>query len=274
MPEWYILIAALASGAAYELSYEPLFVTASVVDLPLSLILLGLAVTALVARAVQTTVRRGETLRVRALAAFLSVLQPLARLSGRLFAGLTPWRARGRKFSFPRRRTCVVWSERWQSPVDRLGNLAASLRCEGAAVRAGGSSDRWDLEVRAGSVGGARLLLAVEEHGRGRQLLRHRIWPRWSRSGLALTALLGLFAALAAENGLAATTAVLAALAGTTLFLVVRDCACAVAHCLHALAVEVELADAGRSEVGPELLETLEPRRVIGAAVEMMRIGE
>jgi GT2 family glycosyltransferase len=238
MPEWYMLIAALAAASAYELLYEPLLVAVPIVDTPLSVILLGLAVIAIVTRAVQTAVHSGETLRVRALTAFLSVLQPLARLSGRLFAGLTPWRGRGRRFALPRRRKRVLWSERWHSPLDRLGGLAASLRREGAAVRAGGSVDRWDLEVRTGSIGGARLLLAVEEHDRGRQLLRHRIWPRWSRGGLAFATLSGLFAGLAAEQGLTATTVVLAALAVATLMLVIRDCASAVALCLDVLGAE------------------------------------
>jgi GT2 family glycosyltransferase len=241
MPEWYMLIAALAVASTYELLYEPLFVAVPGVDLPLSVIVLAIAVTALAARAVKTVLRSSEPLRVRTLAVFLSVLQPLARLSGRLIAGLTPWRGRGRMLAFPWRRTRVVWRERWLSPLDRLGGLAASLRHEGAAVRAGESVDRWDLDVRTGPLGGARLLLAVEEHGRGRQLVRHRIWPRWSRGGLGLAAFFGVFAAVAAEHALATTTAVLAALAATTLFLVLRDCASGVALCLRVVEAEEEV---------------------------------
>jgi hypothetical protein len=54
------------------------------------------------------------------------------------------------------------------------------LRDHGVTVRRGGSFDRWDLEVRGGLLGGARLSMVNEEHGRGQQLLRFRCWPRWS----------------------------------------------------------------------------------------------
>jgi len=179
--------------------------------------------------------------------------------SAPLFAGLTPWRGRGRRFAFPCRRTRESWSERWRSPFDRLGSLAASLRSEGAVVQAGGGADRWDLEVRAGSLGAARLLVAVEEHGRGRQLLRLRIWPRWSRSGLVITAFFALFSALAAAKGLTGTTAVLAGFAATTLFLVVRGCSAAVALCLEVLATEAEPVSEAPDTATTERSDVLEP---------------
>jgi hypothetical protein len=50
----------------------------------------------------------------------------------------------------------------------------------------GGPFDRWDLEASSCRFVAARLRLAVEEHGHGRQLLRVRIWPRVSLPGLAL----------------------------------------------------------------------------------------
>ena len=56
------------------------------------------------------------------------------------------------------------------------------LRAEGLALEIGGEFDRWDLEVRGGFFGCARLRLAVEEHGGGRQLARFRVWPRVGRS--------------------------------------------------------------------------------------------
>jgi hypothetical protein len=46
------------------------------------------------------------------------------------------------------------------------------------AVRRGGEYDRWDLEVHIGALATARTRLTVEEHGRGTQLIRLRIWPR------------------------------------------------------------------------------------------------
>src|SRR3989454_10523477 len=40
----------------------------------------------------------------------------------------------------------------------------------------GGEHDRWDLEVRCGFFGAARLLMGVEDHGGG-QFVRLRLWP-------------------------------------------------------------------------------------------------
>src|SRR5205823_4344508 len=64
-----------------------------------------------------------------------------------------------------------------------------------SVVERGGDFERWDLQVRGGGLGTARMRMAVEEHGDGKQLLLFRVWPRASRAGLALVA---IFAALAA----------------------------------------------------------------------------
>jgi hypothetical protein len=199
------------------------------------------------------------------------MLQPLARLWGRLTSGLTPWRRRARRLAFPRSRTRIVWSERWQSPLDRLGRLAAALRVGGAAARPGDSHDRWDLEVRTGALGGARLLLGVEEHGQGCQLLRYRIWPRWSAGGLALAAVLGVLAGFAAERKSPATVAILAALAGLVLLLVVRDCAGALGLCLRVLASEAASEEPSLEE---ELYAEIGRRRPSEVAVEALRMSK
>jgi hypothetical protein len=83
-----------------------------------------------------------------------------------------------------------VWTEEWRSPVERLGAIERSLQATGAVVVRGGEHDSWDLEVRGGAIGGVRLLMMVEEHGRGRQLSRFRWWPRfhggWAAVGVTL----------------------------------------------------------------------------------------
>jgi hypothetical protein len=74
-------------------------------------------------------------------------------------------------------------------------------------VRRGGDWDRWDLEVASGALGKARLVIAVEDHGAGHQLVRWRWWPGVSAAGLALTAgftSLSLAAALDGGRGAAA----------------------------------------------------------------------
>jgi hypothetical protein len=149
----------------------------------------------------------------------LHLLQPAARLTGRLQHGLTPWRRRGRALHWlaPRARQWTVWSERWRAPSDRLSLVEEVLRRAGWRVRRGGDFDGWDLEVRSGALGGARLLAATEEHGAGRQLTRLRAWPRLSPGGLAAVAVLAGLAGGAFAEGARMVAVVLAsaALAGT-----------------------------------------------------------
>jgi hypothetical protein len=82
--------------------------------------------------------------------------------------------------------------------------------------------------VGAGVLGAVRLVIAHEEHGRGRQLGRLRAWPHaavasWLTGGLAL---LVVFAALA---GAVAAAAALTILACVVAFRGLTDCAVATA---------------------------------------------
>jgi O-antigen biosynthesis protein len=153
-----------------------------------------------------------ETLRRRDLTALLFFLQPVARLAGRLRRGLSPWRRRLRPgAAWPRPRTVEVWSENWQAPQARLQQLQDALAARGGLVRSGGPFDRWDLELRAGPLGGVKIRTAVEEHGSGRQLLRARIWPRATGRGLAAVialAVLTLYALFGGQLGIGITLAI------------------------------------------------------------------
>ena len=142
------------------------------------------------------------TFQRRELTATLFLLQPVARLAGRLRNGLSPWRRRLPPGpSLPRPRTVEVWSETWRQPQAFLQLLQDSLASRGGYVRSGGPFDRWDLELRAGPLGGVKIRTAVEEHGSGRQLLRARIWPRASARGVAVATALLALSAYAAASG-------------------------------------------------------------------------
>src|SRR5205823_3444057 len=73
--------------------------------------------------------------------------------------------------------TSSIWTEHRDEPDQRLKTMEEGLRAEGACVLRGGRHDRWDLEVRGGFFGAARLLLGVEDHPGGHQMLRLRWWP-------------------------------------------------------------------------------------------------
>jgi hypothetical protein len=115
----------------------------------------------------------------RLLTVALHLLQPIARFVGRWTGSLTPLRRHGaRRRAWPLPGVRIVWSERWHSEVEWLSALETHARAAGARIRRGGPHDRWDVEVRDGELGGMRVLLGIEEHGAGRQLLRFRLRPR------------------------------------------------------------------------------------------------
>lgn len=199
MPEWFLFLLALGGIGCLGVLWNPLYLA-----LPLALLGLAASLTqawhgARRARFADDVDRRLHG-RLRLLTAFLHVMQPLARLTGRLRAGLTPWRAHLERFTWPARRELTQWVEHGK-PIERwLEDVEHALRARGARVARGGNFDAWDLSVRCGPFGGARLLFGLEEHGHGRQLGRFRIWPRFARKGLFLIALaagLGTAAALA-----------------------------------------------------------------------------
>ncbi|TMI12208.1 MAG: glycosyltransferase [Betaproteobacteria bacterium] len=229
MPEWYLAFALLMGLSALSFVWSPLTL---VLPLLVGAALLPLAQAGLSAAHASfpdSPPKRAALLKRRLLTAALHLVQPLARLRGRLKEGLTPWRCRGASQPAPLWPvTTSTWSEHWQAPDQRLNSIAAALQMEGGCVLRGGEHDRWDLEVRCGFFGAARLLMGVEDHGGG-QFVRLRLWPdvpAWSPivtvgfAALALGALhdhawpaaavLGLGALLLALRTLEQSTAAMA----------------------------------------------------------------
>jgi hypothetical protein len=75
------------------------------------------------------------------------------------------------------------------------------LRAERAIVACGDEFARWDIEVRGGMFGAARLLLAIEDHGAGAQYVRTRVWGRCRRGAEVAMLAFGLVATIAAAEG-------------------------------------------------------------------------
>jgi hypothetical protein len=227
MPEWYLVILVLAALSAAGALWAPLL---------LALPLLGLAVAALLfdgalggARAVFQDSRRAQA-RLRIMTAMLYFLQPIARLQGRLTNGLTPWRRRGPPgFRLPVPRRVALWSESWHAVEEYLRGICHSLRQDGSVVISGGDWDRWDLKVRGGSLGVAKLLVATEEHGGGRQLIRVAWWPGVSRGALALGGLLSGLGLVALLGQAWNAAVILGAIALLLVLRVVYECAAAAA---------------------------------------------
>ncbi|MCE5333526.1 MAG: glycosyltransferase [Desulfobacteraceae bacterium] len=203
MPEWYVIIAALGIFSLLGLEWTPLLFAT-----PLFLAALALPVVHAVSCAMRLpflNLSRSERIKMRALTAALHLMQPLARLTGRIKLGLTPWRKCGLASSLahplPWPKTFTLWSEQWKSPITWLESIEDGIKTLKMVVLRGGDYDRWDLELRGGLLGSVRVLMAVEEHGGGKQFIRVKSWPRCTPAGIFLTLLFaGLGAAAAAAQ--------------------------------------------------------------------------
>lgn len=123
-------------------------------------------------------------------------------------------------------------------PEARLRRLEARLRFDGRLVTCGGADEPWDLEVRAGGLSAIRVLLTLEEHGQGRQMVRVRAWPRYSPTAAIGLAALTVGAVLAGLDGALGVTLAFGAVAvvlGVAAFL---QCAAAMATTSDALDTE------------------------------------
>src|SRR5258708_10381073 len=191
MPEWYLLLFTLAALGALGTLWPPLRLALVLCAVAMGASVVQAAISATHAR-FSSSMSRGTDRRLRALTFVLHLIQPAARLSGRVRHGLTPWRERGRELLsiVPRARRVTIWNEQWRPPEAWLTALEAALREHRVRVLRGGAFDTWDLEVRSGLLGVARVRLVVEEHGQGRQLGRFRVWPRSAPARLVPLALL------------------------------------------------------------------------------------
>ena len=241
-PEWYLLLVLLGTLTALSVFWTPLLAAAPFLMIAAGTLLTRAYRCARRARFDDEPRTKLERFGLRAVTAGLHLLQPLARLGGRLSEGLTPWRLRRpERFRLPWPRTIEQWSERWEGNSSRLRNVERTLRAVGGVVRRGDAYCRWDLELRGGMMGWARMRSCVEEHGDGQQLVRFRVWSGTSGAALLLVALLVALTswASAAEAWIAAGT--LAALACLLTVRAVRECGMAVGVVLSSL-------DAARSE--------------------------
>jgi GT2 family glycosyltransferase len=201
MPEWFLLGVALAGLSALGTLWKPLLLALPVLIIMVGVSLVQAGVAAAQASFVDAPPSRLARLSMLVLTGALYLLQPLARLRGRMEAGLTPWRQYGwRGFLLPWPRSSSLWTEHGKAPDRWLQSFEEALRADGLMVLRGGEFDRWDLQVQGGALGAVRMLMAVEEHGGGRQLVRFQVWPTWSNVGLSLSLASAALAAGAATS--------------------------------------------------------------------------
>jgi cellulose synthase/poly-beta-1,6-N-acetylglucosamine synthase-like glycosyltransferase len=236
-PEWGLVILSLLGFFALGTFWPPLLL--GIIPLVFAI---GISLSQAIAMALHASFADYETsprtrrLLLRGLTASLHLLQPVARLRGRLRAGLAPWRRAQRpKLTLPRPHALRFWNEHWQAPEKRLEAIEAALLTQGLVVLRGGDYDRWDLETRGGLFGSARTCMAVEDHGSGRQLVRFRTWPRIALLEWFLFLLLGMLTVMAAIDQAWLVSVILGLAAAGLVMRMLGDCAIAVASSLWAL---------------------------------------
>ncbi len=213
MPEAYLAIGLAALLGAVGALWTPLLFLVPALIVVAGALAVRAVTTAAAARFPTDGLSGLERAARRVLTGVLHIAQPIVRLEGRLRHGLTPWRGVTRVgAALPVTRRLERWREEWIDPSDWVRSLERGITGAGAVVRRGGEFDSWDIETRGGVLAGVRVSTVVEEHGAGRQLVRMRCRPTWSKPALAITlALLGL-ATAAAIDGAAIAAIVLAAM--------------------------------------------------------------
>lgn len=176
MPEWYLVVGVLTVLVFLGFFWQPLIWFA-----PLLIVAVGAPIVQAISSGFKATFltkpkSRRQEIKMFLITSFLHLIQPLARLIGRLKHGLTPWRHRGADiFVMPISKTISYWSENWRDVTERLTALEEALQADGAIVQRNGDFDEgWDLQVRGGIFGNTRLLALTEEHGQGKQVVRVR----------------------------------------------------------------------------------------------------
>jgi O-antigen biosynthesis protein len=229
MPEWYLVVLVLAGLSALGIFWTPLL---------FAFPLFCVAFAALVGQAVNSALQAsfnsnpqtfGKRLKLYFLTGVLHLVQPLARLVGRLRHGLTPWRRRGPQcFALPLSQNLAIWSSKWQPQEQRLQTLYSALASSGAVAVTGGDYDRWDIEVRGGMIGGARLLMACEDNGSGNQFIRVRIWAKFSLVWLTIAVVLATLSVFSAIDGAWIASGLLGLSAALLASVIFRECAIAI----------------------------------------------
>jgi hypothetical protein len=239
MPEWHLLGLTFATLTMLGVDWQPLglFLPLLLLTFGASLLQAGLSA----AHAPFTSTLGSPNalltrLKLGAITTLLHLLQPLARLSGRLsYVGAPRQKRVAWGLWLPRPRASTVWSELWRAPGEWLRSVEVALQKAGTVSLRGGDYDRWDIEVRGGMLGSARTLTAIEEHGGGKQLVRFHTWPRCSSAGVVVIVLFATLSGGAAFDHAWITSAILGIVTAMLALRMLRECSVATAAILSAI---------------------------------------
>lgn len=195
MPEWYLITALLGSIGLLGFLWTPLLWFFAPFVFSLLIIIVQSVYSA---QANASLPKQYKKLRYHLLIIALHIIQPAARLYGRVRFGLTPWRKRGAGWSWKylfvfKSKTFLHWSEKWHSAEEYLLAIEKSLITQQMILRRGGDFDRWDIQAGNQLFAYVKSLLTIEEHGAGKQYVKLKsrvLFPAFSLC--TLTSLLAL----------------------------------------------------------------------------------
>lgn len=218
MPEWYLLSILIVFLSSLGFMWAPLLWLWPLFIVSVVLIVLQGVVSSFKTSSLQP--KQKKKIKYRLLIIALHIIQPIARLYGRFKHGLTPWRKRGTSLSSKfiimfGSHIFTHWSEKWRPAEDWLTDIEHLLIALKTRVKRGGAFDNWDIQVRNGLFSKSRSLLAIEEHGAGKQYLRFKCWAHYSFSAFILLGSISALAILSALDKQFVVTAILGIMAIT-----------------------------------------------------------
>lgn len=216
MPEWYLLSVLLTMLASLGFLWAPLLWLWPLVAASVVIVTIQAATSA--RKNVSLRPAQKKNFKYTALITLLHIIQPMARLYGRLEHGLTPWRVRGAKLNLKhvpfKSETLAHWSENaWKAPETWLEEIEKNIISLKARVKRGGDFDKWDLSIRNGLFSRAKGVLTIEEHGANKQYVKFKYWVDFSKFGFLLITLAVLVSCLAALDNSFIVSAVIGCLA-------------------------------------------------------------
>ena len=225
MPEWHLLMCLLSIFSVLSIGWAPLFFAFQLL-LVGSSISFALAVYSAYEAAIA---KRERSIRFIAITAFLHLIQPFARLYGRIKHGLSPWRhgLKGLKHLshvFRPVRVLKHWSEHWRSAEDWLTTIEKNGADYQVRMRRGDVFDQWDLELHTGLFSRTRGLLTIEEYGAGKQYVIFKTRIRYHATFAMLILLLTALTLWAAWDGVFFVSVILGALSLFLLLKYLSDC--------------------------------------------------
>lgn len=205
MPEWHYMLAILAIISLLGMEWNVLLWAIPILFLSLTVIVLQAAISAKKAFFASRPKSKRQKLKLYTLTTALHLLQPIARLKGRIKHGLNPLFISLNQIKHVRavfsHSKLKHWSEEWKSPEDWLEEIHRNLLSLNNKVVKGDDYDHWDFTSRTGLTASVRSLMTIEEHGMGKQYIKVKTWKRISVFGLFLLAVFALLFVFALKAG-------------------------------------------------------------------------